>query len=82
MGEKERFEILLEEVRGDIRILAEGLTGLRQEMERRFETLYQALHQEIAGVRLEVVDLRNVFKFYAERTDHRLIALGRSKNNN
>ena len=75
MSEKERFEILLEEVRGDIRILAEGLTGLRQEMERRFETLYQALHQEISDVRREVIDGRNVFKLYAKQTDQRLIAL-------
>ena len=74
MGEKERFEVLLEQIRGDIKILAEGLTGLRQEMERRFETLYQALHQEISDVRREVIDGRNVFKLYAKQTDQRLVA--------
>ena len=75
ISEKERFEILLEEVRGDIRIFAEGLTGLRHEMERRFETLYQALHQEISDVRLEVVEFRNVFKSYAKQTDQRFVVL-------
>ena len=68
MGEKERFEVLLEEIRGDIRLIAEGLSGLRQEMGRRFDAMYQALHQEISH-------LRSDFKLYAKQTDQRLIAL-------
>ena len=64
MKEKERFEILLEEVRGDIKIIAEGLVGLRQEMERRFEIVYQ----EISG-------LKAAFNLYAKQTDKRLALL-------
>ena len=67
MGEKERFEVLLEEVRDDVRTVAEGLAVLRQEMERGFESLYQGLHSEIA-------ELRSDFKFFVKHTD-RLVAL-------
>ena len=68
MGEKERFEVLLEAVHGDVKIIAEGLVGLRREMERRFELLFEALHQEIG-------DLRTEFRFLAKQTDRRLSIL-------
>lgn len=64
MGEKERFEVLLEEIRRDIKIVAEGLVGLRQEMERRFEIVYQ-----------EISELKAAFKLYAKQADKRLTIL-------
>ena len=64
MGEKERFEVLLEEVQGDIKIIAEGLVGLRQEMERRFDSVSQ-----------EISALKALFNFYAKQNDKRLALL-------
>ena len=68
MGEKERFEVLLEAIQGDVRTIAEGLETLRQEMNRRFESLYQQLHSEIDG-------LRGDFKLFVKHTDRRLVTL-------
>lgn len=68
MGEKERFEVLLEEIRSDVKTIAEGLAALRQEMERGFESLYQGLHSEIA-------DLRSDFKLFVRHMDQRVTAL-------
>ncbi len=68
MGEKERFEVLLEEVRGNVKQIAEGQVGLRQEMNHRFDSLYGALHGEI-------LDLKTAFKTYAKQTDHRITIL-------
>ena len=68
MGEKERFEVLLEEIRGDVKTVAEGLVALRQEMERGFESLYRGLHSEIAK-------LRSDFRLFVKHTDQRLITL-------
>ena len=68
MEGKERFEVLLEEIRGDVKIIAEGLVSLRSEMERGFQSLRQELKEEIA-------DLRNTFKLYAKQTDRRLATL-------
>jgi hypothetical protein len=45
MGEKERFEILLEEIRHDVRIIAEGHNALLQEMSRGFGSLKAELSE-------------------------------------
>ena len=64
MKEKERFEVLLEGVQGDIKIIAEGLVGLRQEMERRFDIVFQ-----------EIFSLKAAFNLYAKQNDKRLSLL-------
>ena len=64
MGEKERFEILLEEIRGEVKIIVEGLVALREEMNRRF-----------TFVESQIAELRSDFKLFVRHTDQRLIAL-------
>ncbi|MBI4436151.1 MAG: hypothetical protein HY590_01890 [Candidatus Omnitrophica bacterium] len=68
MGEKERFEVLLEEVRDGVKIVAEGLISLRNEMKQEMEQGFQSVRQEI-------VDLRILFKIFAKQTDQRLALL-------
>lgn len=64
MGEKERFEILLEEIRHDVKTIAEGHEALLQEMSRGFESL-----------RTELRDLRSMLELYAKSTNKRLEVL-------
>lgn len=64
MGEKERFEVLLEEVRGDVKLIAEGLVSLRNEL--RFE-----MREGFSSVRGEIADLRTAFKMFSKQTDQR-----------
>jgi hypothetical protein len=61
MGEKERFEILLEEIRHDVRIIAEGHNALLQEMSRGFGSL-----------KAELSELSSMFELYAKQTNKRL----------
>lgn len=68
MKEKERFEILLEEVRGDVKIIAEGLVSLKNEL--RFE-----MHEGFRLVKQEISDLRTAFVSFAKKTDQRLEVL-------
>ena len=86
MGEKERFEVLLEEMRGDIKLIAEGHGTLQsrmdlgfQEVNRKVEELrsdtergFRSLKQELGP---EISGLRADFKIFAKQTDQRLIAL-------
>ena len=73
MGEKERFEVLLEEVRGDVKMIAEGLVSLGSEL--RFE-----MHEGFGSVRGEIADLRTAFKLYAKQSEQRIALLeGRVK---
>ena len=48
MGEKERFEILLEEIRHDVKTIAEGHDALLQEMSRGFGTF----RNEVTSIKL------------------------------
>ena len=68
MGKKERFEVLLEEVRHDVKTIAEGLVSLRGEMERGFQSIRLDLGGEIAG-------LRSDLKLYMKQADKRLVFL-------
>jgi len=68
MGEKERFEVLLEEIRGEVKIIAEGLVALRQEMNERFDSLYRQLHSEIGDLRADV-------KLFVKATNQRFLIL-------
>ena len=64
MGEKERFEVLLEEIRGEVKIIAEGLVALREEMNPRF-----------TFVESQIAELRSDFRLFVRHTDQRLVAL-------
>ena len=64
MGEKERFEVLLEEIRGEVKMIAEGLMALREAMDRRF-----------AFLELQIAELRSEFKFFVKHVDQRLVSL-------
>ena len=68
MKEKERFEILLEEIRGDIKMIAEGLVSLRNEFRYEMDEGFKSVRQEIA-------DLHTAFVSYAKKTDQRLVIL-------
>ena len=59
--EKERFEILLEDIRGNIQAIAEGHQFLREE-----------LKSGLAELKGEMVALRNEFHLYAESTEMRI----------
>jgi hypothetical protein len=59
--EKERFEILLEDIRGNIQAIAEGHRFLRKDLRSGFA--------ELKG---EIVALRNEFHIYAESTEMRI----------
>ena len=58
MGEKERFEVLLEEVRHDVKTIAEGQQVFRAEVERRFQLVDR-----------QFTDLRSDLKLYARQTE-------------
>ena len=64
MGEKERFEVLLEEIRHDVKTIAEGHEALLLEMSRGFE-----------GLRTELSELRSMLELYAKHTNKRLEVL-------
>lgn len=64
MKEKERFEVLLEEIRDSVKKIAEGHDALRQEMKSGFD-----------GLKQEVSELRSQFQLYAKHTSARLAAL-------
>jgi hypothetical protein len=60
-AEKERFEILLEDIRGNIQAIAEGHQFLRKD-----------LRSGLAELKWEMVALRNEFHMYAESTEMRI----------
>ncbi len=64
MGEKERFEVLLEDIRDSVKRIAEGHDSLRREMEKGFHSLAH-----------EISDLRGAFKIYAKQSEHRFEAI-------
>jgi hypothetical protein len=66
--EKERFEILLEDIRGNIQAIAEGHQFLRKE-----------LKSGLAELKGEIVALRNEFHLYAESTEMRIGELEQRK---
>jgi hypothetical protein len=59
--EKERFEILLEDIRGNIQAIAEGHQFPREE-----------LKSGLGELKGEIVALRNEFHLYAESTEMRI----------
>ena len=64
MGEKERFDILLEQIQHGVKIIAEGHDALLQEMSRGFSSL-----------KTEISKLRTMLEFYAKHTNKRLEVL-------
>jgi hypothetical protein len=66
-SEKERFEILLEDIRDSVKLIAEGHQSLRNELERGF-----------SEVREEIRNLASEFHLYARTTSERIGKLERS----
>ncbi len=79
-SEKERFEVLMEEMRSQFRIVIEGLTALTQRVERleqRMESLEQRMERLQLDVRrlesailantTDVMDLRRELLKFTER---------------
>ena len=68
MGEKERFEVLLEEIHHEVQIIAEGLVSLRTELRTEMQEGFRSIRQDIA-------DLRSDFKLFVKATNQRLSVL-------
>ncbi len=71
--EKERFEVLMEEVRGELKMLAEGqhqlreemVTGfqrVREEMNQRFTLVEQAIRENSADIKKNSEDIKELQK--------------------
>ena len=68
MGDKERFEVLLEEVGHDVKTVAEGLVTLDEKVERGFQSLRQEFKSDMGG-------LRSDLRLYMKQTDRRFVLL-------
>ena len=68
MGEKERFEVLLEEIRHEVQIIAEGLVSLRTELRTEMQEGFRSIRQDVA-------DLRSDFKLFVKAANQRLSVL-------
>ena len=68
MGEKERFEVLLEAIHHEVRIIAEGLVSLRTELRTEMQEGFRSIRQDVA-------DLRSDFKLFIKATNQRFSVL-------
>ena len=67
MKEKERFEVLLEELKSEFRHVAERVDALDQKFDRKIDELRSSLEQRIGLVETAVTDLsRDMHKKFGE----------------
>lgn len=61
-SEERQFTVLLEEVRSEVRLIAEGLISLDQKVDRRFHELTQRMTTEFSDLRTALTELARQLK--------------------